>query len=179
MAALHSRCGHYIFILWFLLSFFFHLFSSPKLSGRKVDVYHTSIHDVALVFRMVWNLLHAARWKYRTQKWRKKIAIYAPSHNFVRLYLHNEGIVNNRKNLLNSNMSPTCLHNMANVGPTNGRDRFGSLGTRANVNGVCVLALLLQQRCSMEIDQTLHDIWPSASLGRAPPIFRGRPSRWV
>jgi len=23
MAALHSRCGHYVFILWFLLSFFF------------------------------------------------------------------------------------------------------------------------------------------------------------
>jgi len=23
MAALHSRCGHYIFALWFLLSFFF------------------------------------------------------------------------------------------------------------------------------------------------------------
>jgi len=38
--------GHYIFALWFL-SFFF--FSSPSLSGRKVDVYHTSTHDVALV----------------------------------------------------------------------------------------------------------------------------------
>jgi len=24
MAALRSRCGHYIFILWFLLSFFFY-----------------------------------------------------------------------------------------------------------------------------------------------------------
>jgi len=38
-----------IFALWFLLlssSFFF--FSSPNLSGRRVDVYHTSTHDVAL-----------------------------------------------------------------------------------------------------------------------------------
>ena len=52
MAALRSRCGHYIFVLWFLLmapvsSFF--LFSSPNLSGRRLDVYHTSTHDVALV----------------------------------------------------------------------------------------------------------------------------------
>jgi len=46
MAALHSRCRHYIFILWFLLSSFF---SSPNLSGRRLDVYHTSTHGVALV----------------------------------------------------------------------------------------------------------------------------------
>jgi len=31
---------------FFLLSFFL---SSPKLSGRRLDVYHTSTHDVALV----------------------------------------------------------------------------------------------------------------------------------
>jgi len=39
MAALHSRCGHYIFVLWFLLSsFFFFIFSSPNLSRRITDV---------------------------------------------------------------------------------------------------------------------------------------------
>ena len=47
MAALLNGCGHYIFILWFLLLSFF--FSSPNLSGRRVDVYHTSTHGVALV----------------------------------------------------------------------------------------------------------------------------------
>jgi len=37
-------------------------------------------------FRMqVWNVLLAARWKCRTQK----IAIWAPSNNFVGLYLRN------------------------------------------------------------------------------------------
>ena len=30
-------------------SFFFFLFSSPNLSGGRLDVYHTSIHGVALV----------------------------------------------------------------------------------------------------------------------------------
>ena len=48
MAALWNRAGHYIFPLWFL-SFFFLLFSSPNLSGRRLDVYHTSTHGVALV----------------------------------------------------------------------------------------------------------------------------------
>jgi len=40
--------GHYIFSLWFL-SFFFYLFSSPNLSGRRLAVYHTYTHGVALV----------------------------------------------------------------------------------------------------------------------------------
>jgi len=48
MAALRSRCRHYIFVLWFLLSSFF-FFSSPNLSGRRLDVYHNSTHGVALV----------------------------------------------------------------------------------------------------------------------------------
>jgi len=81
MVALCNREDHYIFALWFL-SFFF---SSPNLSGGRLDVYHTSTRDVALV--RIWNacLKCAARGslKYRTQK----IAILAPSHNFVGLYL--------------------------------------------------------------------------------------------
>jgi len=90
MVALCNRADHYIFALWFLSPFFF--FSSPNLSGRRLDVYHTSTHGVVwplCEFRMhVWNVLHAARWKYRTQK----IATSAPSHNFVRLYLRSWGM---------------------------------------------------------------------------------------
>ena len=47
MAALQNRAGHYIFDLWFLSSFFF--YSSPNLSGRRLDVYDTSTQGVALV----------------------------------------------------------------------------------------------------------------------------------
>ena len=39
-----SCCG-----LFFLLSFFLSFFSSPNLSGRRLDVYHTLAHGVALV----------------------------------------------------------------------------------------------------------------------------------
>ena len=49
MAALWNRTGHYIVALWFLSSIFY-LFSSPNLSGRRLDVYHTSTHGVALVW---------------------------------------------------------------------------------------------------------------------------------
>jgi len=52
MVALCNRADHYIFMLWFVLlsSFFFLLFfSSPNLSGRRLDVYHTLAHGVALV----------------------------------------------------------------------------------------------------------------------------------
>jgi len=72
MAALWNRAGHYIFALWFLSFFFFF----PRL--HVVWPY--------CEFRMqVWTVLHVTRWKYRTQK----IAICAPLHNFVGLYLCN------------------------------------------------------------------------------------------
>ena len=49
MAAPSNRAGHYIFALWFFLSFFFFFFSSSNLSRPRLDVYHTSTHGVALV----------------------------------------------------------------------------------------------------------------------------------
>jgi len=67
-------------------SFFF--FSSPNLSGRRLDVYHTSTRGVASV--RIWNacLKCAARGSLKIQD-AKKIAISAPSHNFVGPYLRN------------------------------------------------------------------------------------------
>jgi len=42
MAALWNRVGRYIFALWFLLFYLSSFFSSPNLSRRRLDVYHTS-----------------------------------------------------------------------------------------------------------------------------------------
>ena len=49
MVALWNRADHYTFILWFLLLSSSFFFSSPILSRRRLDVCHTSTHDVALV----------------------------------------------------------------------------------------------------------------------------------
>ena len=73
MVALWNRADHYIFIL-FLSSFFFFLllssssfFSSPNLSGRRLDVYHTLAHGVALVRIQNARLKCAARGSLQIQ----------------------------------------------------------------------------------------------------------------
>ena len=74
---------------FFLPSSFF--LSSPNLSGRRLDVYHTLTHGVALVRIQNAGLKDAARGSLQMQHPKKspKIAIWAPSHNFVGLYLRN------------------------------------------------------------------------------------------
>ena len=92
----------------------------------------------------VWNLLHAARWKYRTQKLRKK----SPSaHHRTTLSGYIFAIkpcIDNWRKLLTSNISSTSSHNMVNVGSpaTNGWDRFGSLGNPSKFQRVSRLGFV-------------------------------------
>jgi len=113
MAALRSSCGHYIFCP---VSFFF---SSANFSGRRLDVYHTSTHDVVLVriynagLKCAWR----ARWKCRTQKPPKighlgTIAQVCRAISSQLRYISTIG-----KKFLNSNIYPTCPHNMVNFSP--------------------------------------------------------------
>jgi len=81
---------HAIYLLWppcvahadieFLSCFFFFLFSSPNLSGHRLDVYHTSTHGVVLV--RIWNagLKCAARGSLEMQD--PKIAKKWPSGRY-------------------------------------------------------------------------------------------------
>jgi len=51
-------------------------------------------------------MLLATRYKYGTQKKSPKIGIWAPSHNFIGLYLRNyDTYRQSEKNLLSSNIS--------------------------------------------------------------------------
>ena len=60
------------------------------------------------------------------------------------------------KNLLSSNMSSTCPHNMVNFGPLAAKIGPVVWGTPANFNGFRVLAALLRGSQVVGVSQTLH-----------------------
>jgi len=100
-----------------VISFFF-FFSSPNLSGRRLDVYHTSTHGVALVRIYDAGLKPAARGSLEMQD--AKMSPKSPSgHHRTTLsgytFATKTRIDNRKKNLLSSDLS-TCLHNMVNFG---------------------------------------------------------------
>jgi len=104
MATLRSRCGHY----------FIFFFSLPNLSGHRLDVYHTSTHGMALVRIQSAGLKCAANGSLEMQdpKNCQKVAILAPSHNFVGLYLCN--VIG--KKLVKQQYLLHMPHNMAKFG---------------------------------------------------------------
>jgi len=81
----------------------------------------------------LWNALHEARWKYRTQL---------------------RHVLTIGKNLLSSNSR--CLHNMVNFGPLEAEIGLVVLGMPANFNGFCVLSMLLHSTPVVRVSQTLR-----------------------
>jgi len=65
-------------------------------------------------------------------------------------------IDNRKKNLLNSNISPTCPYNMVNFGPLVAEIVSLVLGSPANFNGFRVLAALLHGTRVVGVSQTLR-----------------------
>ena len=109
-------------------------------------------------------MLHAARWKCRTQK----IAKNSPSANLrtslLRHIFATKACIDNRKNLLSSNISSTCPHNIVNFGPLVAEIGWQVWVTPANVNGFRVLAASLHGTSSeRQLDCGVEQ--------RAPPIF--------
>ena len=114
----------------------------------------------------VWNVLYAARWKYRMQKVVKK----SPSghHRTILsgyIFATNARIDNRKKNLLSSNISSTCFHNMVNFGPL-----------AAEIGPVVWAPLQISTGfASWQCYCTALQYWASAKLcgveQRAPPIF--------
>jgi len=134
---------------------------------KCADCHHLTTKSIALIVVNAC-LKCSARGSLKIQdaKMTPIINICAPSHILVGLYLlRNQGMYRqSEKNLLNSNMSSTCLHDMVNFGPLTSAIRWRLLGTPANFNGFCVLASLVQRRRSPEANQTLHDVWPPPGL---------------
>ena len=126
-------------------------------------------------FRMqVWKVLHAARCKCRTQKRRQK----SPSGRHPTMlsgyiFATKSCIDNRKKNLLSSNISSTCPHNMVNFGPLAAEIISLVWGTPGNFNGFRVLAALLHGTLVVSVSQ-------SAALNSGRHLYSaGRPSRWA
>ena len=77
------------------------------------------------------------------------------------------------KNLLNSNISSRCPHNIADFGPQMAEINLPVWGIPANFNRYRIWALLLQRLRSPEANQSLHDLWSSPGLVRYIYIFWG------
>jgi len=161
MATLWNRAGHYIFALWFLSSFF----SSPNLSGWRLDVYHTSTQ---CKFRMhVWNVLHAALWNTGCKN--RHFGTIAQLCQAVPSQLRHVSTIG--KNLLNIDTSSTRPHNLVNFGLLMAEVCWRVWGTTGNFNGFRVLAALLHGTLVVGVSQT-------AALNRGRHLYlAGRPSR--
>ena len=100
----------------------------------------------------VWNMLHARRWKHRTQKSRQKSS---PGHHRTTLsgdiFATKARIDNLKKNLLSSNMSSRYLHNIVNFGSL-----VANIGLPTNFTGFRDLAALLHGSQVVSISQTLR-----------------------
>ena len=118
-------CADIIFLPFgfFYLSFF----SSPILSRRRLDIHHTWC-DLCEFKMQVWNVLHAACWKYRMQKNAKNLPSGHHRTTLSGYIFVNKARIDNRKNLWNSNIFPTCPLQYGELRPTSGWDQFVSLG---------------------------------------------------
>jgi len=93
----------------------------------------------------------------------QKIAICAPSHNYI---FATKAHIDNRKKLVKQQYLPHIPYNMVNFGPLAAEIVSLVWGTPPNFNGFCVLAALLHSQ--------------TAAWSRGRHLYSaGRPSRWA
>jgi len=140
----------YIFALSFVLSSFF-----PRLilavAGWMFSILPHTVWPWCEFRMQVWNVPHAARCKYSTQKIAKKSpSVHHPTNLWGYIFRQSE------RNLLSNNTSSTCPCNMANFGPLAAEIGPVVWGTPANFNGFRVLAALLHGTLVVGVSQTLR-----------------------
>ena len=147
--------------LYFCPVVFFFFFSSRNFSRRRLDVYHTSTHGVALM--QIWDagLKRAVcgwvKIEYRYAKKSPKIRHLRTVEQLRRAISSQLRYISTiEKNLLSSNISSTCPHNMVNFGPLAADIVSLVWGTPVNFNGFGVLAALLHGTLVVGVSQTLR-----------------------
>jgi len=160
MVALWNRADHYIFMLWFvllLLSFFF-----PHLISAAADWMS------AILPHMVCGL--SANLRCRSETCWARLAENTGCKKVVKnrhlgtiaqllsgyIFTTKARIDNRKKNLLSSNMSCTCPHNMVNFSLLAAEIGWPVWGIPANFNGFRILAALLHGTLVVGVSQTLQ-----------------------
>jgi len=146
MVALWNRADHYISALWFLLFF-------PRLISAIADwmsaiLPHMRISDAGLK--------RAAHGSLQIQDAKKSSSAHHRTTLSGYIFATKARIDNREKNLLSSNISSRCPHNMVNFGPLAAEIDPIVWGISANFNGFCVLAALLHGTPVVGISQTLR-----------------------
>jgi len=120
MAAVWNRAGHYIlswgffYLLSFFLSFFFPRLISAVGDGRMSTIL---LHALMRIQNVGVNCAARGSLKKRMQKNAKNSPSAHRRTNLSGYIFATKACIDNRKNLLKSNIFSTSLHNMVNFGP--------------------------------------------------------------
>ena len=173
MAALWNRAGHYIFcpVVSFFLSFFF-LFSSPNLSGRRLDVYHTATQCGL-----------SANLECRSETCCTRLAENtgrknSPSgHHRATLsgYIFaTKAHIDNRKNIVKQQCIPHMSLQYGELWPTSRWDLLATLGHSSKFQRVSRLGSVTARNSGSGRQPNV------AALNRGRHLYSaGRPSRWA
>jgi len=158
MVALWNTADHYIFMLWFLSTFFFFFLSSANLSGRTLDVPYfdtwcgpsvdLECRSETYCARLAVNAGPKNRQNWQFGHHRTNLSGY--------IFATEAHVDNRKKNLLSSNISFTCPHNIVNFGPLTAKIDWRVWGTPSYFNGYRVLASLLHGTLLVGVSQTLR-----------------------
>jgi len=147
MTALCNRAGHYIFDVWFLLLLSSFFFSSPNVSRRRLDVYHSYTHTWCGLSANLGCMSETWCTRLAESTGRKKspkIAKKSPSgQHRTTLW----GYIFGRK---------ACIDNRKETCPLAAEIGLPVWGTPANLNGFLVLAALLHGIPVLGVSQTLR-----------------------
>jgi len=122
----------------------------------------------------VWNVLHAARWKYRTQKIAKNrhLGTIAQMCRAISSQLRHISTIG--KKLVKQQYVLQMSSQYGELRPTNGWDRFGSLGHSSKFQRVSRLGSITARQWNSERQPNF------AALNSGPHLSsEGRPSRWA
>jgi len=154
MAALRSRCGHYIFALWFLSSFFFA--ESQRSQIGCLPYFHTWCGPSANLEGRSEMCCTRLAGNARPKKSPKIHRLHTITQLYRAISPQLRHISTIGEKVLNTNMFSTCPYNMANFSSLTAEIGSGVWGTPANFNGLRFLAALLHSTLVLDVSQTLR-----------------------